>query len=204
MFYNFQVREIRYVYAHKSSITAIEIYLDQKIIITTGEDKFIYIRKIYDFELLTSIDLTYCFGNPIISQIKNIFPYLIKVSDLNLLYVLFYDYDSKNTFIRGYNLNGLYFSQAESNKFYNNISFTKYSNLIVGYYNSDNIEILSASSLIKLWEKKIQNDDPKPEIKGTQFLEYNYNYGEFYILYKNEFITMFLKDKDEIKEFETF
>ena len=204
VFYNFQVREIRYVYAHKSSITAIEIYLDQKIIITTGEDKFIYIRKIYDFELLTSIDLTYCFGNPIISQIKNIFPYLIKVSDLNLLYVLFYDYDSKNTFIRGYNLNGLYFSQAESNKFYNNISFTKYSNLIVGYYNSDNIEILSASSLIKLWEKKIQNDDPKPEIKGTQFLEYNYNYGEFYILYKNEFITMFLKDKDEIKEFETF
>ena len=60
--------------------------------------------------LLAVIIFTYSFGNPIISEAINAFPSLIKISDLNLLYVLLYDYDSKNTFIRGYNLNDLFFS----------------------------------------------------------------------------------------------
>ena len=43
----------------------------------------------------------------------NIFPSMIKISDLNLFYVLLYDYDSKRTYIRGYNLNGLFFAQTD-------------------------------------------------------------------------------------------
>ena len=111
--YNFKVNELKTVYAHKSSITAIELYFKQNIIITSGEDKFIYIRKIFDFELLTAIDLTYSFGNPIVSETSNVFPSLIKVSELNLLYILLYDYDNKINFIRGYNLNGLFFAQTD-------------------------------------------------------------------------------------------
>ena len=202
--YNLKVEELKSVYAHKSAISAIELYSNQNIIITAGEDKFIYIRKIFDFELLTSIDLTYCYGNPIVSQANNIFPFLIKVSELNLLYVLIYDKDKKNTFIRGYNLNGLFFAQTNNQMQYNSISFTKYNNLIVGSYNSNNIQVLSASSLTNLWEKKNKNEDPKLERQGTKCIEYNNNYGEFYILYKNEFIIMTLKEKDEIKEFESY
>ena len=202
--YNLKVEELKSVYAHKSAITAIELYSNQNIIITAGEDKFIYIRKIFDFELLTSIDLTYCYGNPIVSQANNIFPFLIKVSELNLLYVLIYDNDKKNTFIRGYNLNGLLFAQTNNKVQYNSISFTKYNNLIVGSYNSNSIQVLSASSLTNLWEKKNKNEDPKLERQGTKCIEYNNNYGEFYILYKNEFIIMTLKEKDEIKEFESY
>ena len=216
---NFEIKEIKHVYAHQSSITTIEIYHNQNIIVTSGEDKFIYIRKIFDFELLTVIDLTYSFGNPIISQTTNIFPSLVKISELNLLYVLLYDFDSKNTFIRGYNLNGLFFVQTDPEQFknenmnleFNSISFTKNSNLIVGFNNLNQLYILKASNLSKLWEKDLENDKCKDKGKvkdkntkyGTKMIEYDYNNGEFYILYDNEFINMTLKTKNEMAKFES-
>ena len=202
--YNFKVNELKHVYAHKSSITAIEIYYHQNIIATAGEDKFIYIRKIYDFELLTVIDLTYSFGNPIVSQTYDIFPSLIKISELNLLYVLLYDYELKKTFIRGYNFNGLFFAQTDlkMDLEFNNISFTKYSNLVVGFENSNEIQVLSASNLNTLWKKQINNEENKAQKKGTKIVEYNYNTEEFYILYDNELYAMTLKEKDEQKEFD--
>ena len=201
--YNFKVNELKHVYAHQSSITIIETYPNQNIIITAGEDKFINIRKIFDFELLTVIDLTYSFGNPIISKTCNIFPSLIKVSDLNLLYVLLYDYDNKKTIIRGYNLNGLYFAQTDksSDLQINNISFTKNSNLVVAYYNSKEINVLSASDLTKLWN--FNDEEINNSKEGTKMVEYNYKTGEFYILYDNEFILTTLQDKECIKDFES-
>jgi hypothetical protein len=205
--FNFEVKELKSIYAHKSSITAIETYLKQNIIVTSGEDKFIYIRKIFDFELLTVINLTYSFGNPIISRTCNIFPSLLKISDLNLLYVLLYDKDNNTTFIRGYNLNGLFFAQTDPKLFkdkkellqFNNISFTKNSNLIVGFYNSKSFYVISASDLTPLWIKNIENNE-----MGTEMIEYNCNEGEFYILYKNKFIVMTLTEKEGLKNFESF
>ena len=209
--YNFTVKELKNIYAHKSSITAIEIYQKQNIIITSGEDKFIYIRKIFDFELLTVIDLTYSFGNPIISKTYNIFPSLIKISELNLLYVLLYDYNSKKTFIRGYNLNGLFFAQTDLTYFkdkkiyfqFNNISFTKNANLIVGFNNLNKFFVLDASNLQVLWVKEIKRDEDKSQKSGNKMLEYNYNSGEFYILYDEEYNIMTL-EKNEMKLFDTY
>ena len=222
--YLFDVKEKKSIYAHESPITTIEIDYNQNILITSGEDKFIYIRKIFDFELLTVINLIYSFGNPLISTTCNIFPSLIKVSDLNLLYVLLYDYDNEKTYIRGYNLNGLFFAQTDPLLFkngndyllFNNISFTKNSNLIVGFYNLNKFYILSCSNLSPLWIKEIGIEEGRKKsidkIKkktnddeiGTQMVEYNYSNGEFYILYDNKYIAMTLKEKNEIKEFTSF
>ena len=206
-----KIKEIRHVYSHKSSITAIEIYPNQRIIITAGEDKFIHIRKINDFELLTVIDLTYSFGNPIISQTKNIFPSLIRISQLNLLYILLYDFDSNSTIIRGYNLNGLFFAQTNDKYFkgeynnklqINNISFTKNSNLVIGFYNSNNYAILQAWDLMPLFPfKNIQNIEDLHN-NGNKLFEYDYSAGLFYILLDYEFVLMSPKDKDEQKNFE--
>jgi hypothetical protein len=209
--FDFSIHEVKNVYAHDSPITAIEIYMNLEVIITAGEDKFIYIRKLFDFELLSSIDLTYSFGNEIISKTPNIFPCLIKASELNLLYVILYDYDSNYSFIRGYNFNGLYFAQTDPNLFnfrkdycqFNSISLTKSGNLIVGFYNFNSIYILSGSKLNVLWTKDIIKD-PKMYNKGTRMVEYNSNYGEFYILYENNFQIMTLNDKNEQKELESF
>ena len=200
--------EINHAYSHKSAITAVEIYSKQKIIITAGEDKFIHIRKIFDFELLTVIDLTYSFGNPIISQTCNIFPSLIRISELNLLYVLLYDYDTKSSFIRGYNLNGLFFAQTDekilkdetNNSLHiNNISFTKTSNLVVGFYNSNKYVVLQAWGLVPIcppMNLKYKEDNPK---FGTKLIKYNYSLGLFYLLYDNEFIITTPIEKSEKK-----
>ena len=211
-YYNYNIKELKHIYAHISSITLIEIYNKQNIIITAGEDKYIYIRKIFDFELLTAINLTYSFGNPITSKRWNIFPSLIKISDLNLIYVLCYDYNTNKNFIRGYNLNGLFFAETDPIYFidqrksllFNNITFTKNSNLIVGFCNSDKFYVLNASNLKPLWIKDIKNDIGKSQKKVMKLIEYNYKKDEFYILYENEFVIMTLKDKNEQKEFDSF
>ena len=211
--YNFIIKERKHLYAHKSSISVIETYSKQRIIITAGEDKFIYIRKMFDFELLTAIDLTYSFGNQIISRYINIFPSMIKVSDLNLLFVLIYDYDKKQTFIRGYNLNGIFFAQTDKNLFeenlqINNFSFTKNSNLIVGFYNSNKFYVLNAGILSPIWVKELEEKDEgkkgenENEI-GNKIVEFNSNNGEFYILKEHEVIFTSINDKFKLKEFES-
>ena len=220
--YNFEIKEVKHIYAHNSSISIIEVYPKQKIIITSGEDKFIYIRKAIDFELLTAIDLTYSYGNPVISKYLNIFPSLIKVSELNLLYVLIYDYDKQKTFIRGYNLNGIFFAQTDQNEFknengdllFNYFSFTKYSNLIAGFYNSNNVYVLNGGTLTPIWdneleekeegkkEKKEKAKDIKKEI-GSKLLEFNPINGDFYMLKENEIIISTIKEKSKLKELES-
>ena len=210
-YYNFKINELKNVYAHKSSITAIELYHKQNIIITSGEDKFVYIRKIFDFELLTVIDLTYSFGNPIVSETANVFPSMIKVSKLNLLYILLYDYDNKINFIRGYNLNGLFFAQTDpkicrDNKSiiqFNNISFSKNSNLVVGSYNSDKIYILESYDLKLIYVKEIKNKN-KSKAPGNKMVEYYESLGEFYVLYDNEVNISTFKDEEEQNLFESF
>ena len=92
---------------------------------------------------------------------------MIKISKLNLIYVLLYDLDSGKNFIRGYNFNGLFFAQTEKEYFLNeknedilinSISFTKNSNLIIGFYN------LNTYFLLQAW-------DLKPHFRFRNFKE---------------------------------
>ena len=141
----------------------------------------------YNFEILTVIDLTYCFGNDIISQSKNIFPSLIKISDLNCIYVLLYDFDKNNTFIRGYTLNGLFFAQSENNEkekvYYNNININYNGNLIVGLYNK-NIIIKLNSYDLKI--RSIKNlMDKNNNRKGTKWIEIDLINNCYIVLYDN-------------------
>jgi hypothetical protein len=204
---NLDVKEIKHIYSHSSSITAIEIYNRQHIIVTAGEDKFIHIRKQYDFELLTAINLNYCFGNPTISQNYNLFPSLIKISDLNLLYVLLYDLESETNFIRGYNLNGILFAQTEktlikeeTNKkiIINSISFTKNSNLIIGFHNLNNYILLQS------WDLNIKQKfdiNEKNDREGTKMIIYDPILDMINILYDNEFIREYLDKENKITDY---
>ena len=67
----------RNIFAHKKAITVIEVFQKLGIIVTAGDDGFIYIRKLYDFEILTVIKL-----KPFLKCQK------IKISENNLLYAL--------------------------------------------------------------------------------------------------------------------
>ena len=207
---NFEINEIKHVYSHESSITVIELYQKQNIIITASEDKNIHIRKEYDFELLTVIDLTYCYANPIISKTNNIFPSLIKVSDLNLLYVQIFDIDDSCNFIRGYNLNGIFFAQTHkdffndennNNVIINSISFTKNSNLIIGFYNMNKYYALQSWDLKPNSLYKDFNISDKKERFGTKMISYEYNSNTFSLLYENEFLIKHSNEKDNLESF---
>ena len=131
--------------------------------------------------------MTYCYGNKIISETQNIFPSLLKISDLNCIYVLLYDFDSDNTFIRGYTFNGLFFAQSENNEnekiFYNNIIINKNGNLWVGLHNYNKILKLNSFDLKIKEEKDIQNINHK----GNKWIEFDSSNNCFIILYENEY-----------------
>ena len=195
----FDIEEINHIYDHKKSITAIEINNKKEIIATTGEDKCIHIRKLYDLEILTLIDLTYCYGNKIISRNQNIFPSLIRISDLNCIYVLCYDFDSDNNFIRGYTLNGLFFAQTENDEnekiFYNNIIINKNGNLLVGLHNDNKILKLNSFDL-KIRDEK---DSSVTNHIGNKWIEFDRPNNAFIILYDNECRFDFINDENKAR-----
>ena len=72
-------KEIHSIFAHEDAITVIEFYERLNIIITGGEDHYVYIRKAETFELLTVIKTEYWK-----------IPYFIRISEYNLIYVMSY------------------------------------------------------------------------------------------------------------------
>jgi len=206
-----KVKEIKNFYFHRGEITCIEIYQNQNVLITGGEDKKIFIRKIYDFELLTAIDLTYCYMNDIISRNIDIIPTLIKVSELNCIYVLLYNKDTGKSFIRGYNLNGLFFKQSVEDYFMN-ICFTKNYNLLVSYYNHKEIKILNCYDLAEtsseFYLDKLVEESKKEKNEANSDLliwnDYSFNNHEFILLFKNKIIRGNFKDKEDIKNLEFY
>ena len=207
------IRERTNYHVHKGEIYCIEIFQKQNVIITAGEDKMIFIRKTHDFELLTAINLTYCYMNPIINENTDIIPTLIKVSDLNCIYVLLYNNDTGKSFIRGYNLNGLFFKQSKENYFMN-ICLTKNCNLLVSYYNTNEIEILNCYDFesvnffiyLPAFVENIENNLNKNKKKKKNqakdddkliWYEYYYKNHELILLYENKIVRGNVKDKEE-------
>jgi WD40 repeat protein len=210
------IRERKKCFCHKGEITCMELYENQKIIITGGKDKMIFIRKTYDFELLTVIDLTYLYGNRDIVKEINIVPTLIKVSDLNCIYVMVYNYNTKKSFIRGYNLNGLFFAQTEEDE-YMNICFTKNCSLLVSCYNKDKFYILNSYDLqnvkfdlkISEFTENIVNNKnkKKKEEKNNNILiwmEYNYKNQEFTLLFDDKIIVGCIQDKEKQLQLDSY
>ena len=196
---------------HEGEITCIELYERQNIIITGGKDKMIFIRKTYDFELLTVINLLYSYGNPIVSKKLNIVPTMIKVSELNCIYIMLYNYETEKSYIRGYNLNGLFFAQSKENDFMN-ICFTKNGSLLTSYYNKEKIEILKCNDFestdFKLKISDFFNNNKKNKSNPTNnfliWFNYNYKNKEFILLFEDQIIKTSLEDLDKQKDLEYY
>ena len=178
---SFTVNELSHIYDHNSSITAIEINNKKQIIATSCEDKFIHIRKLYDFELLLPI------------TIKNKFSILItKVSPNNFLYVLCLNKKNSKNIIFGYTLSGMKFAKSEYGLF-DNINFTEDGNIII-MNDKKNFTILSGSdlTLLKIPIEKETFHSLK-QIENTNWLQYDYflrGENEEY----NEIVTFFEKE----------
>ena len=212
-FKKISIFEKKNCHCHKGEITCVELYQNQNIIITGGIDKMIFVRKTYDFELLTVINLLYSYGNPIVGEKLNIVPTLIKVSELNCIYIMLYNYETEKSYIRGYNLNGLFFAQSKEND-YINICFTKNGSLLTSYYNQKVIEILKCSNLELIIDFQLSIDDflnnKNKKTKGVSnniflvWFNYNYKNKEFILLLEDQIIKSSVENLDKQKDLEYY
>ena len=160
----------RCIQAHLASISIIEYIPRLNVIITVGDDNYIYIRKYFDFELLSVIKVN-----------SNYKVLSVKVSIVNCLYVLVYDQckDGKNVMVVGYTLNGVEFARSEYGMF-TNMEVLENSNVVVGCCDEmcqpaeqkrkgSHVHILKGSYLTTLGSLRIKKS---AEMKLT-FIKYN-------------------------------
>ena len=151
----------KYIQGHHGKINTIDIDKKLGIIITSGDDNYIFIRKIYDFELLLPI------------KIKKKYKILMtKISSFNFLYILCFNNIKKNKIIFGYTLSGIRFAKSEYGS-YDNISFTDDGDIFT-LVNKENIIFLSGSDLKKLNKLKNKNTiETLNKIKKSKWMQLN-------------------------------
>ena len=155
------------IQAHKKCINVIEVNFRLGIIITAGEDNYLFIRKIYDLELLIPIKFKSKF------QVT-----MAKISPLNFLYVQCFNKKINNSIIFGYTLNGLYFAKSKYN-LYDSLDFTKNGN-IVTFVNKYELEVLNGYDLNKIKYKNLDNKANKKmsiikeKLKSSSWATFNY------------------------------
>ena len=122
---------------------------------------------------------------------------MIRISDLNCIYVLLYNFDSDETIIRGYTLNGLFFAQTENNEnekmYYNNIIINKNGNLLVGLYNDNKILKLNSFNL----KIRAEKDVLITSYIGNKWIEFDNVNNCFIILYDKEYHFDFIDDEND-------
>ena len=165
--------------AHKKRVNNIVYCAKIGIIISSGDDKKIFIRKIYDLTLLTMIDIS----NQICIDLKVEHYYL---------YVLLFDEIKQKHILKIYSLNGIEVGKSEYD-YINNFTFDKDGNVLIGYYKKNYIDIYDPSLNNKIGEiyfviseqSKIINTDKK-NIKinesisiGNDILSMNFCYNKY-------------------------
>jgi len=130
---DFKIEYIKEFIAHADAVTCILINEALNIIITGGEDGYVYIRNYYDLKILTVIKPeieinTYNLNMKILD---------VKISEYDLLYVNCYIQDEM--FLYGYNINGLKFGVLR--KAINQFEFTPTGKLIINEYFSKELAI---------------------------------------------------------------
>ena len=155
------IKMIRYIQAHKGKINSIDIDKRLGIVITTGDDNYIFIRKLYDFELLLPI------------KIKNKYRILmVKTSPFNFLYILCFNKINNKKIIFGYTLSGMKFAKSAYG-LYDNISINEDGD-IVTMDETKNMILLSGSDLTKLNIAENTNyQNVLNDIKISNWLQYD-------------------------------
>ena len=179
------------VQAHKKAINIIEINQRIGIIITAGYDNYIFIRKIYDLELLIPIKI----------KTKYIIK-MVKVSPMNFLYVMCFNKNNKKSCILGYTLNGLYFAKSKYD-YYDTLDFTKSGNVVTWIHKKE-IQILYSDNLKKIYFSSKDNESAQfnhyqKKLSGSTWVKFNY------FLRKNEqdsnvkILTYTINEKNKAK-----
>ena len=132
--------------SNKSSITSLN-FNEKLNIITVSDINTIMIRKNYNFEYLTSIEI-----KNEENLKKNIID--VKISEYDFIYVSIYIEDNINTYeLQGFTLNGTYFGKYTGS--ISNFEISKTGKLIVGEINKPIIKILNPVNFEEIYSKTI-------------------------------------------------
>jgi hypothetical protein len=145
--------------AHQKRVNNIIYNNKLGLIISSGDDKKIYIRKYFDLTLFTIINIPY--QTCIDFKLENFY-----------LYVLLFDEIKQKHIVKIYSLNGIEVGKSDFN-YINNFNFDKDGNLLIGYYKKNYIDIYDPSLTVKIGEihliinkqSKILSNDKKKNIK---------------------------------------
>ena len=161
------VKLCRSYIAHKSRVSGIYYSDLLGLIISSGDDRKIYIRKYYDLTLLTVINIEqqYCID--------------IKINHY-YLYILLYN-EAKKHIVEVRSVNGLVVGKTDYN-LYNNIVFDKDGNLLIGCIVQNKIEVYNPPLTKKIKEinlkqftvKGKKKETKEIKIKDTFFLNFIY------------------------------
>ena len=162
--HEYKVTIDKYITGHIGSINVLEIDERLGIVITGGDDNKILIRKLHDFELLTSIKFKPKF---IIT--------MAKVSENNLLYVICFNKILRKNIIFGYSLSGMKFAKSEYSLF-SNLEFTPGGNIIT-LENNSKLGILYGYNLQKMNINEKDDDYQKLSKILESFNKNNDNIG---------------------------
>ena len=154
------------IQAHNNSINVIEINHRLGIIITAGFDNYVFIRKIYDLELLIPIKL----------KPKYIIT-MAKVSPMNFLYIMCFNKNNKKSCIFGYTLNGLCFAKSYYD-FYDTLDFTKNGNIVTLIHKKE-VYILYGDNLKRINTNGKDNESKQfsniqKKLFGSSWVKFNY------------------------------
>ena len=163
----------RYI-AHTEKVTGIYYCELLELIITSGDDHKIMIRKYYDLTLLTMIDIG-----------LNKFCIDIKMSHC-FLYILFFDESEKKHIVQIYSINGLKVGEGSYN-YISGINIDKNGNVLVGDYKGNKIEVYNPAMTDKLddIDINVKNDKKENEEKFLVDFMYEKNNNCLYCCFSN-------------------
>ena len=150
----------RYI-AHTEKVSGIYCSELLGLIITSGDDHKIMIRKYYDLTLLTMIDIS-----------LNKFCIDIKISHC-FLYILFYDDTEKKHIVQIYSINGLKVGEGSYN-YISGINIDKIGNVLVGDYKGNKIEVYNPSMTEKIDDIDINVKNDKKENEEKLLVDFMY------------------------------
>ena len=164
-----QIDLYRSYIAHKKRVSGIYYSELLGLIISSGDDKKIFIRKYYDLSLLTiiNIELKFCID--------------IKINHY-YLYILLYNEEKKSHIVEVRSVNGILVAKTDYN-LYNNIDFDKEGNLLVGYAVDKKIDVYNPAITQKIKEidlnqltlmKKKKKERKEIKIEDDFFLNFIY------------------------------
>ena len=177
-----QINLYRSYIAHKEKVSGIFYSELLGLIISSGDDRKIFIRKYYDLSLLTIINTEekLCID--------------IKINHY-YLYLLLYNEENQKHIVEVRSVNGLLVAHTDYN-LYNNIDFDKDGNLLVGYAKDKKIEVYNPAITNKIKEidlnqftlvqkKKKEAKEIKPENHFFLYFIYQSENSSIYCYFSN-------------------